>query len=980
MKKCNYSLWSFLILLCAYALLPNLGMAQDKAGSGSTLERPLLQGEGSAQTKLDLSQSNQFLKVQNLDVRAKGALLQDVKQKGSFTTKAIKIELDNPVTIISAHMALNGENLHPNSIDIEIRSSLDGSKWNAWEFVELNGEDQEVDTRLGSVPFDLTKETRYVQYRVSWTADPKNQASVDNVDVYFYTPGETPKLNIKKAQQEMINYMQSGGCSKPPISSRNSWGARPGSKFPTFDNNPTHIIVHHSGSFRTDPIQDLKIIQNWHKDNNGWADIGYNYLIDRFGVIYQGRPEGERGAHVCGLNRNTIGICMLGSFENQKPTAAALASLDKLLAWKAKQKNIDPTGSSYHYSVGGNLKNIAAHRNVCTTTCPGDAFYATYPNLRTRVKNLIQNGCSGGDVSDTENPTTSITAPNAVSNDFTATFTDADNVGVTGRFYQVLENQTGQTRANRGNGFFNDNFSTGSLHSDYTIGVGAWSANGDGRLHQTDVASTNTALSTFLSQTNGNSYLYNFAARLNSTSGNRRFGLHIMASSNTSERGNNYLIWFAEDLGKVYIFETINNVLNSRANANLAVGTSWADYKITYATTSGKIEVFRNDQLLVQWTDSSPLTSGNHISLRTNEANVEFDDLKVYKSRSTSSAISVGSENSKDLRTNLAATGQVKSIVRDAAGNWSAVGNANVTMSGGSNSVTDIAGNWAENEIRYLLDNDYLSGYSDNTFRPDNQLTRAELAVMIVACIDPQPIRPAIQFSDISSSDWFASAVEQAYRGGYLSGYPDGTFKPNDLATRLQVTVAVSSGLNLSGGDPAFLNLFTDKGDIPSWATASVSHAIFKRFVANHPDKSFYRPNEVSTRANAAFVMYRALRYLNKAPDLWNSYMVLPPSTASRVGTSVVEADELSDQIDLYPNPIEGGRLNIDYVLTGDSPVSIKLYNLLGDEVAVLYQGEKQAGKQHEALDISDLKLKAGTYLIKIDSKDGKKTIRLVKI
>ncbi|WP_338791206.1 S-layer homology domain-containing protein [Bernardetia sp. MNP-M8] len=584
--------------------------------------------------------------------------------------------------------------------------------------------------------------------------------------------------------------------------------------------------------------------------------------------------------------------------------------------------------------------------------------------------------------SDTVDPTTSITAPSNSTSDFSATFTDADNVGVTGRFYQVLENYASETRANRGNGFYNDNFSTGSLHSDYTVGTGSWSANSSGRLVQSNTTSTNTSLSTFLSQTNGQSYLYNFAAKLNSTTGNRRFGIHIMASQTDSERGNSYLIWFSADGGTVSILETVNNVLNTRASASITTGTSWADYKVAYSTTTGKIEVFRNDALLTQWTDSSPLTSGSYISLRTNQANVEFDDLKVYKGRSTGVTVTVGNTNGKDLRTNLASTGQVKSIVRDAAGNFSSVANANITI--GTPAITDITGNWAENEIRYMLDNGFMSGYADNTFRPNNTTSRAEFATMIAVIIDPSissdPAVASRSFTDISGH-WAEANILKAARAGYLSGYTDGTFRPNDPITRMQVTLSISNGLGVSGGTSTMLNLFTDKNDVPSWATTSVTNGIANRFVANHPDKNYYKPNENSTRANATVVMYQALRYLSRASELFNTYIVVPANPASKVAATTNELDEnILAEMSLFPNPIENSRLNLAYSLKEASDVSIRLYSILGEEISILYQGNKEAGTHKEEFELSTLRLKAGTYIIKISSKEGTQTLRLVKL
>jgi murein DD-endopeptidase MepM/ murein hydrolase activator NlpD len=288
-------------------------------------------------------------------------------------------------------------------------------------------------------------------------------------------------------------------------------------------------------------------------------------------------------------------------------------------------------------------------------------------------------------------PTTSIAAVGGTtqSANFTANFTDADNVGVQDRFYQVLELRGNEFRANRGNGFYNDNYDNQSIHSDYTYGGtgwnGTWAETTTGRLRQSNTTLTNTAIFTSLSQTNGNTYLYNFAAKLNNTTGSRRFGLHIMGSNNTErERGNAYLVWFSADDNRVRIIESNANVLTERTSA--VVGTTFTnfnDYKAIYNTTTGTIKVYINNIAVLSWTDATPLTGGTYISFRTNQADVEFDDLKVYKNRSASKLITVGSANSNDARVASVGTTpscKIKSLVNDAAGNWSAVGNLDMIL------------------------------------------------------------------------------------------------------------------------------------------------------------------------------------------------------------------------------------------------------------------------------------------------------------
>ncbi|WP_338766266.1 N-acetylmuramoyl-L-alanine amidase [Bernardetia sp. ABR2-2B] len=803
MQKVIFSVVLSFILSFASLLFPTYLAAQESENKDTTttpnLEKITFQNESRTQTSFSLSNVKSLSENQNLLFRKNknGVTLQDIKQKGSFTTKAIEIELKNPTPFISAYTTWKGENLHDEFLTIEQRTSVDGRSWNIWEQTAFDGhvniENHKEAKRITSVASFLPKETRFIQYRISWKIGSEQTASIEDVDVSFYSPGETPKQTLKKAKDDMTNYMQSGGCSQPPVVSRSSWGARsPRSSYSY--TNVTHLVVHHAYGYDwNDGAAAVRAVQDLHQNSNGWSDIGYNYLIHKSGVIYQGRPENVIGAHFCGYNSRTQGICMLGTFTSQNPTNAAMTSLKKLLAWKADKEGINPLGSSYHYSTGGNVKNIAGHRDGggCTS-CPGNSLYSLLPTVRADVNSLIQNDCGGTPpppppTSDTTAPTTSISAPNSATDNFTVTFTDDDNVGVVRRFYQVLESVNAEWRGNKTKGFFNDNFGNVSIHSDYTKGLGDWEGTwwetSQGRLRQSSLSS-NTAMSTELSQTQGNAYLYNFAAKVNNTSGNRRFGMHIMASSQTQrERGNSYLIWFATDANKVYIYETINNVLYNRASATLSTDNNWADYKIAYSTNSGKIEVFKNGQPVLDWTDASPLTSGSYMSFRTNGASVDFDDLKVFKSRGTSQTVFVGTTDWNDVRVNGSPAAKIKSLVKDAANNWSSLGDAEVNIS------------------------------------------------------------------------------------------------------------------NIS----------------------------------------------------------------------------------SKIATNQEEEEQIS-KLSLYPNPISGSRLNIVYSLKESSQVSIRLYNVLGEEISILYQGNREAGNQNEEFELSNLRLKAGTYIIRISTKEGVKTLRLVKI
>lgn len=185
-------------------------------------------------------------------------------------------------------------------------------------------------------------------------------------------------------------------CPQPDICGRSCWC--PNGNCPTdatpFATAPSHIIVHHSASASTSNDFPAVVRSYWdfHVNVNGWDDIGYNWLVDGEGVIYEGRGSGTQGAHFSCMNNQTTGICMIGNFENSTPTPLAISSLEELIAWEACDKVIVPADSSNHITSGALLAHISGHRdgnnlpNSCTNTvCPGENLYPLLAGIRERV-------------------------------------------------------------------------------------------------------------------------------------------------------------------------------------------------------------------------------------------------------------------------------------------------------------------------------------------------------------------------------------------------------------------------------------------------------------------------------------------------------------------------------------------------------------------------------------------------------------------
>jgi hypothetical protein len=186
---------------------------------------------------------------------------------------------------------------------------------------------------------------------------------------------------------------QNNDCELNGVIQQSEW--RAGLPDPSYTRSFTiieNMIVHHSAGSNnvsdfTQAVRDIYIL---HTEENGWSDIGYNYLVAPNGVIYAGRdPEDGAqdevmGAHFCGSNSNTMGICLLGNYETVEPELQMIESLETILSWKSYKDDLNPLGSSSHpLNVG--LGVISGHQDGCNTLCPGENVYKRLPDIRINV-------------------------------------------------------------------------------------------------------------------------------------------------------------------------------------------------------------------------------------------------------------------------------------------------------------------------------------------------------------------------------------------------------------------------------------------------------------------------------------------------------------------------------------------------------------------------------------------------------------------
>ncbi|MFD7690464.1 peptidoglycan recognition protein [Streptomyces sp. NPDC059781] len=254
--------------------------------------------------------------------------------------------------------------------------------------------------------------------------EPSATVSPSVPDTSSPTASPTPSVSVPPAPPST--------APRPPITSRAAWGADesispeepsylPGGKIKA-------VVVHHTAESNDYTCAQgpavVRGIYAYHVKQLGWKDVGYNFLVDKCGTVYEGRKGGVdlpvMGAHAYGFNSETTGISVLGTYTSTAPSTAAMTSVARIAAWKLGQYGVSPTGTatltagdsgrSYSgktWAKGAQLTlpAIHGHRDGYNTQCPGDAFYNKLATVRTwaggPVSGLTLKSVTGGGTSGT---------------------------------------------------------------------------------------------------------------------------------------------------------------------------------------------------------------------------------------------------------------------------------------------------------------------------------------------------------------------------------------------------------------------------------------------------------------------------------------------------------------------------------------------------------------------------------------------------
>ncbi|MDW4910711.1 peptidoglycan recognition protein [Streptomyces sp. ADMS] len=238
------------------------------------------------------------------------------------------------------------------------------------------------------------------------------ESAAANADLAPLGATEIPALNRQQTEQEAVTLQRSEMRQeerrvkpyigpRPRIVTRRGWSAdeKLRERGFVYTKKVRAAFVHHTASgnkyWCSEVTSVIRSIYRYHVLSSGWRDIGYNFLVDRCGNIYEGRAGGlakaVMGAHTLGFNTDSMGIAVLGTFGSSKPSKAAVGAIARLTAWKLGLYGANPNGKTYLTSGGGNLyqkgKNvrlnvISGHRDGFATECPGRLLYGKLGSAR----------------------------------------------------------------------------------------------------------------------------------------------------------------------------------------------------------------------------------------------------------------------------------------------------------------------------------------------------------------------------------------------------------------------------------------------------------------------------------------------------------------------------------------------------------------------------------------------------------------------
>lgn len=185
---------------------------------------------------------------------------------------------------------------------------------------------------------------------------------------------------------------------------------------------------------------------------------------------------------------------------------------------------------------------------------------------------------------------------------------------------------------------------------------------------------------------------------------------------------------------------------------------------------------------------------------------------------------------------------------------------------------------WAYPFIADLSRRGIITGFEDGTFQPETPITRAEYAAFIENILPPDQRNEAIDFTDIPPDFWARPAINEAVQSGFLRGYPEGNFAPDDQISKVQVLASLANGgqLTEAANPEQAVSIYQDQEEIPDWAIPAVASATESGVVVNYPNPNALAPNQPVSRAEVAALIYQTLESAGEVEPIQSEYIVQP--------------------------------------------------------------------------------------------------------
>ena len=334
------------------------------------------------------------------------------KRGGEFTSGVISLPFS--ATHLGLHWVVRDAS--PEALAVEVRTSDDGITWSNWQRLTIEAI---ADLPAGREVFAALAEGRrghVAQYRVMFQSD--QTATVDRVTVTAINSVDGPHEPLATSTVTTATFTAADGSSISVIS-REGWGCDESLRFrgkteiwPEMYVPAKKVVLHHTATSNnySDGAAEVRAVYAYHARTLGWGDIGYNSLIDKSGLVYEGRHGRGEGSsreilsagvvagHVLSHNYGSTGIAAIGNFDTGTPTDPMLSSIDNVATVECGRHFIDPVKASdflrsddaWHSA----LNNVSGHDESYSTECPGAVLKSYLPTIRDTVVSRLGVGSS----------------------------------------------------------------------------------------------------------------------------------------------------------------------------------------------------------------------------------------------------------------------------------------------------------------------------------------------------------------------------------------------------------------------------------------------------------------------------------------------------------------------------------------------------------------------------------------------------------